>query len=44
MVELDDRVDGSAVLRSWEQSLAAPAWDGEEVWVHGDLLPGTCSS
>ncbi len=18
----------------------APAWDGEEVWVHGDLLPG----
>lgn len=40
MVELDDRVDGSAVLRSWEQSLAAPAWDGEEVWVHGDLLPG----
>jgi aminoglycoside phosphotransferase (APT) family kinase protein len=24
----------------WEESLNAPAWDGEEVWVHGDLLPG----
>jgi aminoglycoside phosphotransferase (APT) family kinase protein len=23
-----------------EESLNAPAWDGEEVWVHGDLLPG----
>ncbi|HSO51221.1 MAG TPA: phosphotransferase, partial [Actinomycetes bacterium] len=27
-------------LRSWQASLEAPAWDGPEVWVHGDLLPG----
>lgn len=40
LVELGDRVDGAAALRSWEQSLAAPPWDGDEVWVHGDLLPG----
>ena len=24
----------------WQESLDAPAWDGPEVWVHGDLLPG----
>jgi aminoglycoside phosphotransferase (APT) family kinase protein len=38
--ELDDRVDGPAVLRSWHQSLDVGPWDGAEVWVHGDLLPG----
>jgi aminoglycoside phosphotransferase (APT) family kinase protein len=38
--QLGDRVDGAAVLRSWAESLAAPAWDGPPVWVHGDLLPG----
>jgi aminoglycoside phosphotransferase (APT) family kinase protein len=27
-------------FRSWEESLGAPAWNGNEVWVHGDLLPG----
>ena len=37
---LGDRIDGGAALRSWEQSLAAPVWDGAGVWVHGDLLPG----
>jgi aminoglycoside phosphotransferase (APT) family kinase protein len=37
---LGDRIDAAAVLRSWEGSLRAPAWDGPEVWVHGDLLPG----
>jgi len=40
IAELGDRVDGDAALRSWEESLDAPSWDGEEVWVHGDLLPG----
>jgi aminoglycoside phosphotransferase (APT) family kinase protein len=40
IAELGDRVDGDAALRSWEESLDAPRWDGEEVWVHGDLLPG----
>jgi aminoglycoside phosphotransferase (APT) family kinase protein len=38
--ELGDRVEGDATVRSGEESLNAPAWDGEEVWVHGDLLPG----
>jgi len=38
--QLGDRIDGEAALRSWEASLGAPPWHGEEVWVHGDLLPG----
>jgi aminoglycoside phosphotransferase (APT) family kinase protein len=38
--QLGDRVDGDATLRSWQGSLGARAWDGPEVWVHGDLLPG----
>ena len=38
--QLGDRIDGGAALRSWEESLDASEWDGEEVWVHGDLLPG----
>jgi aminoglycoside phosphotransferase (APT) family kinase protein len=38
--ELGDRIDRDAALRSWDESVSAPAWDGEEVWVHGDLLPG----
>jgi len=40
IAELGARIDGDAAVRSWEESLAAPAWDGPEVWVHGDLLPG----
>ncbi len=40
IAELGDRVDGDAALRSWQESLDAAAWDGGEVWVHGDLLPG----
>jgi aminoglycoside phosphotransferase (APT) family kinase protein len=38
--ELGDRIDRDAALRSWDESVNAPPWDGEEVWVHGDLLPG----
>lgn len=38
--EFGDRVDGAAILCSWEESLSAEAWAGTEVWVHGDLLPG----
>ena len=37
---LGDRIDGPAVLGIWEESRDAPPWDGPEVWVHGDLLPG----
>ena len=40
IAELGDRIDGDATLFSWEESLNASEWDGEEVWVHGDLLPG----
>jgi aminoglycoside phosphotransferase (APT) family kinase protein len=40
IAELGARIDGAAAVRSWEESLAAPAWKGPEVWVHGDLLPG----
>jgi aminoglycoside phosphotransferase (APT) family kinase protein len=40
IAELGDRIDGDSTLHSWEESLNASPWDGEEVWVHGDLLPG----
>jgi aminoglycoside phosphotransferase (APT) family kinase protein len=40
IAELGARIDRDAAIRSWEQSLNAPPWDGPEVWVHGDLLPG----
>ena len=36
---LGDRVDRTAVTRSWEESLAAWPWN-HGVWVHGDLIPG----
>jgi aminoglycoside phosphotransferase (APT) family kinase protein len=31
--------DQPAVTAAWERALAAPAWAGEPVWTHGDLLP-----
>jgi aminoglycoside phosphotransferase (APT) family kinase protein len=37
---LGERVDAEAVTAAWETALAAPEWDGEPVWVHGDLTPG----
>ena len=40
IAQLGDRIDGDATLRSWEESLNAPVWGGEEGRVHGDLLPG----
>jgi aminoglycoside phosphotransferase (APT) family kinase protein len=40
ITDLGDRIDGDTTLLLWEESLSAPAWHGEEVWVHGDLLPG----
>jgi aminoglycoside phosphotransferase (APT) family kinase protein len=40
IAQLGDRIDGDATIRSWEESLNASSWDGEDVWVHGDLLPG----
>jgi aminoglycoside phosphotransferase (APT) family kinase protein len=40
LAQLDDKIDGDAVLRAWEESRDASAWAGDEVWLHGDLLPG----
>ncbi len=31
--------DVSPVLEVWEAALAAPAWTGRPLWVHGDLHP-----
>jgi aminoglycoside phosphotransferase (APT) family kinase protein len=35
-----ERVDGAAVLAAWEESVAAPAWDGPPVWLHADIHEG----
>jgi aminoglycoside phosphotransferase (APT) family kinase protein len=40
VAQLGNRIDGDAVLRSWDESLSAPEWDRPDVWVHGDLQPG----
>jgi aminoglycoside phosphotransferase (APT) family kinase protein len=40
VAELGHRIDVDAALASWQESLAAAPWEDEEVWVHGDLLPG----
>ncbi|HTD49221.1 MAG TPA: phosphotransferase, partial [Acidimicrobiia bacterium] len=32
-------IDTDATTAAWEQSVHAPAWDGNPVWRHGDLLP-----
>jgi aminoglycoside phosphotransferase (APT) family kinase protein len=40
IAQLGDRIDGRAALRSWQESLTAPACREPSVWIHGDLLPG----
>ncbi len=40
IVQLGERIDAPAALRSWQESLEAAPWEGAQVWVHGDLLPG----
>ena len=44
VAELGDTVDTEAVIAIWEEALKAPEWHGAPTWLHGDLLPGTCSS
>jgi aminoglycoside phosphotransferase (APT) family kinase protein len=34
---LGDAIDGAVVTAAWEAALAAPEWDREPVWIHGDL-------
>ena len=40
VTQLGNRIDAAAVLGSWQESLDSPPWQGSDVWVHGDLLPG----
>ncbi|MET1076238.1 MAG: aminoglycoside phosphotransferase family protein [Umezawaea sp.] len=40
IAQLAGVVDTDAVTGAWEEALRAPVWDGEPVWVHGDLSPG----
>jgi aminoglycoside phosphotransferase (APT) family kinase protein len=37
---LEATVDRRRALQVWEDALAAGPFDGDPVWVHGDLLPG----
>lgn len=34
-----DLVEPTAVKRVWDAAIAAPAWDADPVWLHGDLHP-----
>ncbi len=36
----DGMIDTDAALAAWEVALAAPAWQGPPVWLHGDLQSG----
>jgi aminoglycoside phosphotransferase (APT) family kinase protein len=36
---LGDLPSREGVIRAWRGALAAPAWDGPPVWMHGDLHP-----
>jgi aminoglycoside phosphotransferase (APT) family kinase protein len=40
VAQLGERIDGTTVLRLWQESLDAPMWNAPELWLHGDLLPG----
>jgi aminoglycoside phosphotransferase (APT) family kinase protein len=39
VAELWRRLDVHPLLAVWEKALAAPAWTGPPVWIHGDLHP-----
>lgn len=40
IAELDGVLDAAAATAAWDDALAAPAFTGAPVWVHGDLQPG----
>lgn len=40
ILQLDGLIDTKQALRAWEAALAAPVWDRDPVWLHGDLLAG----
>lgn len=33
-------LDADLATAAWEEALRLPQWDGDPVWLHGDLLPG----
>ena len=35
----DQALDEDAATAVWDEALAAPAWHGQPVWIHGDLFP-----
>ncbi|MBN2502803.1 MAG: aminoglycoside phosphotransferase family protein [Anaerolineales bacterium] len=37
---LDDMFDPRALTAIWETALAAPDWEDDPAWFHGDMLPG----
>ena len=40
IAELAGEIDAAAVTRVWHEAVAAPAWAGAPVWIHGDIQPG----
>ncbi len=40
LARLDGEVDRVAAAEAWATDASAPAWDGDPVWIHGDLMPG----
>jgi aminoglycoside phosphotransferase (APT) family kinase protein len=40
IASLHGMLDTGAVTAAWEAALAAPAWQGPPVWIHGDLQAG----
>ena len=40
LAEHDDGFDVTAAEAAWDACLAAPGWDRDPVWIHGDLQPG----
>ena len=37
---LEGEIDTAAATAAWSDAVAASAWDGAGVWLHGDLHPG----
>ncbi|MCU7722636.1 aminoglycoside phosphotransferase family protein [Actinoplanes sp. KI2] len=40
LAQHDDGFDVAAAEAAWNTCLAAPDWDRDPVWIHGDLQPG----
>jgi aminoglycoside phosphotransferase (APT) family kinase protein len=38
--QLGGMIDVDAAAAAWDAALAAPVWEDESRWLHGDLLPG----